>query len=91
MDETLTLGHLAGTGDVAMEGEVPGGPVRIARDAAGRLSYPEIPSLTEQYLRGVAMALGLGSKTMKEEAFVGMVNIYAKLINTPLKDARLQA
>jgi hypothetical protein len=87
---SVTLGDLAGAAPVVIEGEIGGYPIRFVRDASGKLTYEDIPSFTQDYFRGVAKALGLGAKTMQEESFAGMVQIYARLITTPVSDAHLR-
>lgn len=87
----VTLGDAADTAAITFEGSGGGGrPVRFSRDAAGRLSYEEIPSDSGDYFRAVAKGQGQGASTMAQESFAGMVDIYARLMQTPLAEANLR-
>jgi len=88
-DPSLTLGHLAGTAQMLIEGATGSWQIRIVREPGGKLVPADQPSYTKQYLREVAKARGAREATMEGESMNGATFVYAKIITTPLKDANL--
>lgn len=87
----MTLGDLSAGAALVMEWKgLPGGPVRFTRDASGRLAYDDVPSTTGDYFRAVAIELGQRFPTMREESFSGMIDVYARIMATPVNEAHLQ-
>ncbi len=86
----VTLGDVAGKAAVTFEGALGGRPVRFSRDATAKLSYVEIPSDSGDYFRAVARGRGQDAPTMAEESHAGMIDIYARLMQTPLTEANLR-
>ena len=88
---SLTLGHLVEMDELVMEGDVMNNwKVRIVKEATtSKLKWAESPSWTEQYLSGVAEAMGGPRNEDHFKFHTGAVNVYAKIATTPLSQAKL--
>jgi hypothetical protein len=89
-DSSLTLGDLVWTNPLVMEGDVMNGwEVRILKDSQSNLTWADSPSYSQQYLSAVASARGYTGSEDHYKFHTGAVNVYAKIITTPLNKAEL--